>query len=60
MLQIAEDFFTFLQNKEGWTFEQSLNIQKFLDDTSDRTSGIVFRISLEVIRPQNKCSTPTV
>jgi hypothetical protein len=55
---IAEDFFAYLQQEEGWTFNKSSSIQKFLDDSGDRVSGIVFRITLAVIRSQNTCQTP--
>lgn len=58
MLQVAEDFFTWLQNFEGFEASKSTNIQKFVNDTGDRTAGIVFRIILSVIRPQNTCSKP--
>ena len=57
-LQIAEDFFTYLQNYEGFSFDKSSSINKFTDDTADRTAGIVFTIQLSVIRPQNRCNTP--
>lgn len=59
-LQVAEDFFTYLQNYEGLIFNKSSTINKFVDDTGDRTSGIVFTITLSVIRTQNRCSTPTI
>jgi len=58
-LQVAEDFFTYLQNYEGFNFDKSSSINKFTDDTSDRATGIVFTIALSTIRPQNRCSTPT-
>ena len=58
-LQIAEDFYTFLQNYEGLYFNKTSSINKFTDDTGDLTSGIVFTITLSVVRPQNWCSTPT-
>ena len=45
------------QNYEGFNFLKSVNIQKFLDDADYRTSGIVFKIQLSVIRPQNTSST---
>lgn len=58
-LQIAEDFFTYLQNAEGFSFDKSSSINKFTDDTADRAAGIVFTIQISVIRPQNRCNTPT-
>ena len=58
-LQIAEDLYTYLQNYEGFSFNKTSTINKFTDDTGDRASGIVFTITLAVIRPQNRCSTPT-
>ena len=58
-LQIAEDFFTFLQNYEvGISFNKISTLNKFTDDTGDRTSGIVFTFTLSTIRPQNRCWTP--
>ena len=59
MLQVVEDLFTWLQFQEGFNFTKSTNIQKFVDDTHDRVSGIVFRMNLEVIRSQNECAIPT-
>lgn len=59
MLQVAEDFFTWLQNYEGFSFNKASSINKFTDNTGDRASGIVFTIALSVIRPQNRCWTPT-
>lgn len=58
-LQVAEDFYTYLYNYEGLIFNKTSTINKFTDDTGDRASGIVFTITLSVIRPQNWCSTPT-
>ncbi len=55
---VAEDFFTWLQYQKGFTFSKSTNIQKLLDDTHDRVSGITFRITLSVRRSQNECSIP--
>jgi len=59
MLLIAEDFFSWAQDFEGFNFQKSVTIQKFVDDKSDRTSGIVFRVSLTVIRTQNTCQIPS-
>jgi hypothetical protein len=57
-LQIAEDFFTFLQNYNGnLIFDRASSIQKFVDDTGDRICGIVFTIRLGTIRAQNTCFT---
>ena len=58
-LQVAEDFFTYLQNFEGFMFNKNATLNKFVDDTGDRVTGVVFTISLGVIRPQNWCDTPT-
>ena len=59
MLLIAEDFFSWAQEFEGFNFQKSVNIQKFIDDMNDRVSGIVFQIQLAVIRSQNICAIPT-
>lgn len=58
-LQIAEDFFAWLYDQPEWSFNKSSSIQKFADDTSDRTSGVVFIVTLGVIRKQNSCEAPT-
>ena len=60
MLQVAEDFFTYLQYSEGFDFIRSTNINKFTDDTHDRTAGIVFTITLSTIRLQNSCLNPKI
>jgi len=59
-LQVAEDFFTYLQNYTGLTLKRASTITKFVDDKGDRTSGIVFTLTLEVIRPMNWCNTPQI
>ena len=58
-LLIAEDFFTFLQYQEGWTFSKSSSLQKFWDENGDRVCGIVFRVVLSVVRPQAECTKPS-
>lgn len=58
-LQIAEDFFAYAANTEGFFFNQTSRLNKFTDDNGDRTSGIVFTITLSSIRPINLCNTPT-
>lgn len=58
LLLIAEDFFTWAQESYDFDFQKSVNIQKFQDDTGDRTSGLVYRFQLKVIRSQNICSIP--
>jgi hypothetical protein len=59
MMLIAEDFFAWLQYNESFEFIKSSSIQKFSDDTSDRVSGLVFRISISTIRTANTCIIPT-
>lgn len=58
MMLIAEDFFSWAQDFEGFDFQKSVNIQKFADDTDDRTAGLVFKCQLSTIRAQNTCATP--
>lgn len=58
-LLIAEDLFSFLQYEEGWTFSKSSTIQKFDDASGDRVAGVVFTITISVVRTQNTCATPT-
>jgi hypothetical protein len=59
MSQIAEDLFTYFQNLEGLIYNRIGSITPFTNDTGDRTSGIVFNLTLGTIRPQNRCWTPT-
>ena len=58
MMLIAEDFFAWAQDFEGFDLTKSVNIQKFSDDASDRTAGIVFRIQLTTFKSQNTCAIP--
>jgi len=57
-IQIAEDFISHLERTEGWFLAGTSTINKFTDDTGDRTSGIVFTITLSVVRDKNRCNTP--
>jgi hypothetical protein len=59
MIQIAEDFYTYIQNYNGLIFNKISTLNPFTDDTADRTSGIVFNIGIGTIRKQNRCDTPT-
>ncbi len=59
MLLIADDFMSYLQDTEGWSFIRSSQIVKLTDEYLDRIDGIKFRISLSTIRRQNICVTPT-
>ena len=58
-LQIAEDFFTYLQNYEGLIFKKTSSINHFTEDTGDLAAGIVFTVQLGTIRKQNWCDSPT-
>jgi hypothetical protein len=58
MLLIAEDFFTWRQMEKGSNLISSASIQKFVDDTNDRVTEIVFRVDLDVVRSQNECAIP--
>jgi hypothetical protein len=60
MMLIAEDFFSWAQDFEGFDFQKSVNIQKFVDDTDDSTAGLVFKIQLSTVRSQNTCATPVL
>lgn len=55
---IAEDLFSFLQYEPSFVFTKISSIQKFWDDNADRISGVVFTITLQVIRSQNTCAIP--
>ncbi len=57
-LLIAEDFFAWLQEQMDFDFQKSTSIQPFADNAADRTSGVVFTITLQTIRPQNTCQIP--
>jgi len=58
-LQVAEDFFTFLQNAElGFWFNKVTTLTKFVDDTGDRVCGVSFYLTISTIRRQNWCDTP--
>lgn len=58
-VQIAEDFFTYLENTEGIYFTPTSSLQPFTDDTGDRTCGITMTITIGVARRSNICDTPT-
>lgn len=59
-LQVAEDFYTYIHNLEnGIIWNQSSSIEPFTDDTGDRTTGVTFSIQLGIIRPANRCWTPS-
>lgn len=57
-LEIAEDFFTHLQYNPEFTFNKSVNSQKFTEEDGDLIAGITFKISLQTVRAQNECNTP--
>ncbi|MCZ2338183.1 MAG: hypothetical protein LC127_08265 [Chitinophagales bacterium] len=57
-LQIAEDFLSYLEYTEGFIFNGSSNLEPFLDDTGDRTTGIVFTLAIGTIRNSNWCNKP--
>jgi len=42
MILIAQDFIAWASNADEWEFPKTINIQKFIDDTDDRTAGVVF------------------
>src|SRR3990170_7796222 len=52
-LLIAEDLFSFLQYQDDWLFRKTSSINKFVDDSGDRVSGVEFRINISVVRSQN-------
>ena len=58
MLLIAEDFFSWAQEEDGFLFNKAANIQKFIDDADDRTAGIVLKFQLATMRSQNSCAIP--
>jgi len=59
-IEIAEDFFTHLQYNPAFTFNKSVNSQKFSEEDGDIIAGITFKISLQTVRPQNECNIPLV
>ncbi|WP_158798081.1 hypothetical protein [Pedobacter sp. L105] len=57
-LDIAEDFYTYLQFNPSWTFNKSSNSQKFTEADGDRIAGLTFTVQLQSIRTQNRCAIP--
>jgi hypothetical protein len=58
MLLIAEDFFSWAQEEDGFIFTKAANIQKFIDDADDRTAGLSLKIQIATMRSQNICAIP--
>lgn len=58
MLQVAEDMYTYLWEDLSFNVVKSTSLQPFSDDNGDRVSGVVFRLNLTVIRPENRCVIP--
>jgi hypothetical protein len=56
--EIAEDFFSFLQNHPDFTFNGNSSTQKFTEDDGDRIAGLTFTVTLQTIRRQNRCAIP--
>lgn len=57
-MSIAQDFFAVFELKEEFNLVLSSNIQPFTESTTDRMSGVVFRIVLQVPRKPNECAVP--
>lgn len=57
-VQIAGDFWSWLQENMDFNFQSSSNIQKFTDDTGDRISGITFTITISVPNSWDECAIP--
>ena len=57
-VQIAGDFWSWLQENMDFNFQSSSNIQKFTDDTGDRISGITFTITISVPNNWDECAIP--
>lgn len=57
-MSIAQDFFAVFELKEEFNLVLSSNIQPFTESTTDRMSGVVFRIALQVPRKPNECAVP--
>lgn len=58
MEQIADDFTSFCQDREGWVFRKNTTFDPFKDGGGDRVSGVTFSVVLGTVRPQNNCATP--
>jgi len=58
-LQIAEDFFAWLQTQYDFDFTITSSVQPFIDDTADRAVGVSFTIELAVARDNNVCQIPS-
>lgn len=58
MILVAEDLLSWLEEQQGFEVQQNVNIQKTIDEFGDRVSGIVFVITLAVVRSKNDCAIP--
>lgn len=58
-IQIADDFFGWLENNFSYDWDKNTTIDNFTDSNVDRVSGIVFPLSLSVRRGINSdCIAP--
>lgn len=58
-IQIAEDFFGWLETQYGFDWNKNTNIQPFSDSNTDRVSGIVFTMAISTFRKINAdCAAP--
>lgn len=57
-MSIAQDFFAVFELKEEFNLVLPSNIEPFTENTTDRMSGVVFRIALLVPRKPNECAVP--
>lgn len=59
MLEVAEDFYSWLWEQLDYQFTKQATIEKYVDKGGDRVAGISFRINLTTVRRQNPCVIPT-
>lgn len=57
-MNIATDFFAYMELMEEFTLLTNSNVQPFSDSTGDRISGVAFTIVLQVHRQANECAIP--
>lgn len=58
-VQVAEDFFSWLELQEDYDWNKNTTINPFIDANGDRTSGITFTIVLSSYLQENvECQVP--
>ncbi len=58
-ISIVEDFATAIYNINDLVFDENINVRPFVNDTGDKTVGVVFNLTISSMRPRNSCWSPT-